>query len=161
MKIFSFFVLLAIVALVASFGSQYMPGEWYSLIHKPSWTPPNWLFGPVWAVLYLLMTIAAWKVWQEQHPLSDRALLYWLVQLLLNGAWSWLFFGLNNPGLALIEMTVLIIAISATIRLFRRISLAAANMLTPYLIWVSFAWILNLAIWWMNGAGRKILGFFL
>lgn len=99
------------------------------------------------------MAFAAWQVWERQHQLSRRAVAWWLVQLLLNGAWSWLFFGLHRTGWALAEMAMLLIAIQMTIRLFRRIEPFAASLMMPYLAWVVFAWILNLAIWRMNGGG--------
>lgn len=157
MKILSFLVILGLVVLAATFGSQFMPGEWYELLNKPSWNPPSWVFGPVWSVLYLMMAIAAWQIWLEQHPVGNKALAWWLIQLALNAVWSWLFFGLYQPGWALIEMSVLLAAISFTLRLFKRIKPSAASLMLPYLLWVSFAWCLNCAIWWLNGGKISIL----
>ena len=144
------FLLLVIVA--AFFGSSFEAGEWYhNTMNKPSWTPPAWLFGPVWAVLYLLMALAAWKVWMTEHYARLGALAWWAIQLALNAAWSWLFFGLHRPGWALAEMTVLIVAVLLCMRAFRQLSRPAAKLMVPYLIWLIFAWILNLVLWTING----------
>ena len=160
MKVLSFLAFLGAVALAAFYGSQFMPGEWYALLNKPSWNPPSWVFGPVWAALYLLIAIAAWQVWEEKHPLAPRALAWWLAQLVLNAAWSLIFFGLYKPGWALIEMTALLYAITFTIRYFKRIRLSAASLMTPYLVWVAFAWCLNCAIWWLNGGRTTVMSVF-
>ena len=105
------------------------------------------------------MAVAAWQAWEEKHPLSGRAVSWWLGMLLLNGAWIWLLFGFFSPGLALIDLSVLLIVISATIRLFKRVKPSAATLLTPYLVWVSYLWFLNLSIWWMNGGGLGVTDF--
>ena len=126
--------------------------SWYATLAKPSWTPPGWIFGPVWSCLYLSMAIAAWLVWRQRGfraaagPLSAFG-----VQLGLNAAWSWLFFGLMSPGLAFLEIIPLLLAILVTVVLFLRRSTLAGVLLLPYLAWVSFASLLNLAIWRLNG----------
>jgi len=124
---------------------------WYRTIAKPAWTPADWIFGPVWTALYILMAIAAWLVWK---PAGFRAatteLLLFAVQLILNVAWSWIFFGLHRPGWALGEIVVLWLAIGATMVAFSRRSRVAAWLLAPYLAWVSFAVILNATIWRMS-----------
>lgn len=124
---------------------------WYATLAKPSWNPPNWLFGPVWTTLYILMAVAVWMVWMRRGQAGARGAL-WLfgIQLVLNTLWSFVFFGAENPGLAMAEIVVLWAAIAATIWTFRRISTAAAWMLAPYLAWVSFASGLNFAIWRLN-----------
>jgi benzodiazapine receptor len=124
---------------------------WYATLAKPSWNPPNWLFAPVWTMLYALMAVAAWIVWTRREQAAARAAL-WLfgVQLVLNTLWSFVFFAAESPGLALAEIVVLWLAIAATIWTFRPISVAAAWMLTPYLAWVSFASCLNFTIWRLN-----------
>ena len=149
----SFLVFLAAVALIALVSSLFVPGEWYAGLKKPPWNPPSWVFAPVWAVLYFWMALAASLVWSSGHRLSRRALAWWLLQLLLNGAWSLLFFGLHRTGWALAEMAVLLLAIKITSGMFRRIKPLAAGLMMPYMVWVSFAWCLNLAIWLMNGGG--------
>jgi benzodiazapine receptor len=143
------FVFLVITFAVAAIGAQFMPGPWYAALAKPAWTPPGWLFGPVWTVLYVMIAISAWLVWQRQRRVSP-ALALWGAQLVLNGIWSWLFFGLERPGLAAIDIVVLLAMIIATALAFARVSRPAALLLVPYAIWVSFATALNLAIWRLN-----------
>jgi benzodiazapine receptor len=126
-------------------------GSWYSALHKPTWTPPSWLFGPVWIALYLMMAIAAWMVWlQDRAPARMSAIELFLEQLVLNVAWPGCFFTFKSPRLAMLEIVLLWIAILATIIAFFRISKAAALLMTPYLAWVTFAAMLNFAIWKMN-----------
>ena len=146
----------AIIALLLTFGAAYVGSrfpvdDWYQALAKPSWNPPNWLFGPVWSVLYLLMAISAWLVWKEEGLLGARiALSIFLLQLILNAAWSWLFFGLHEPLYAFIEIMVLWVAILANIILFWRMNPISGILLLPYLLWVSFASVLNYALWRMN-----------
>ncbi len=143
------FVLANLAA--ASSGAIFRPGEWYERIRKPDWRPPNGLFGPVWSVLYLMIAISGWLVW-ETAPGEALALplIAYGAQLLLNAGWSGVFFGLRKPGLALVELVFLWLAIAFTIALFYPISTLAAWLLVPYLMWVSFAGVLNAAIWRMN-----------
>ena len=155
----SFLVFLALVVLMSAFGSQFGTGEWYAGLNKPAWNPPSWVFAPVWSTLYLLMSIAAWMVWNSGHEARNTAIAYWLAQLVLNGIWSWLFFGLHRPGWALGDLALLIVVLVLTIRKFHAIRAPAAYLLLPYLAWVMFAWVLNLALWQMNGGGfGTILG---
>jgi translocator protein len=126
-----------------------IPG-WYAQLAKPSFTPPNWVFGPVWTALYLMMAAAAWLVWRSDHGDRSRALAAWGIQLALNLAWSVLFFGFKQIGIALVEIAILLVAIAATIRLSARISRPAAWLLVPYLAWVCYATVLNLALWRLN-----------
>jgi tryptophan-rich sensory protein len=133
------------------FGTMAGPGEWYESLNKPSWNPPGWLFGPVWTVLYLLMAVAAWRVWRrggwaEQGP----ALRWYLLQLLLNAAWTPVFFGLKNPGLGLVVILLLWLAIFLTQRQFAKVDRIAAVLLVPYGFWVSFATVLNATLWRLN-----------
>lgn len=126
-------------------------GAWYQALEKPWWNPPDWVFAPVWTVLYLSMAIAAWLVWRRAGFRGGAAALgLFAVQLALNVAWSGIFFGLQSPGYALIEIVVLWAAIAATIAAFHRRSTAAAWLLGPYLVWVSFAAALNGTIWMLN-----------
>ncbi len=136
---------------VAAFGSQFTPGEWYEGLRRPPWTPPNWLFGPVWTALYAMMAVGAWLVWQRRRQHGARAaLVAFLAQLLFNAAWSWLFFGIHAVGLALLDILALIIAITVTMGLFFHVSRPAGWLLAPYLAWVLYASSLNAAIWVMN-----------
>lgn len=124
---------------------------WYRTLAKPAWTPPDWIFGPVWTTLYILMAIAAWLVWKPAGLKSaGLPLSLFAVQLILNIAWSWIFFGSRQPGWAFAEVVLLWIAILATVVVFFRCSQVAGWLLVPYLAWVSFAAVLNSAIWRMN-----------
>lgn len=125
---------------------------WYASLNKPSFNPPNWVFGPAWTVLYILMGLAAGLVWcsEGDAALKRRALMAYAVQLGLNLAWSLIFFGLQAPKLALVEIIVLWIAIVWCIRVFRPVHAVAAYLLVPYLLWVTFASVLNGAIVVLN-----------
>ena len=122
--------------------------DWYLTLSKPSWTPPSWLFAPAWTVLYIMMAIAAWLVWKAGN--ATTAMILFFAQLLLNFAWSVLFFGARSPGLGLIDVTAMWLAIAATIFAFAMKSRLAAFLMVPYLCWVSFAGALNAAIFMMN-----------
>lgn len=135
---------LGFVLLAASSGAVFKPGRWYRELDKPSWTPPNWLFPLAWAVLFVMMAYAAWRVWQLDGIGFPLAL--WGVQLGLNALWSAVFFGLKRLGLALLELIAMWVAIAATLIAFASIDALAAALLSPYLVWVSFAGVLNYAI---------------
>jgi translocator protein len=135
----------------AAVGAQATDPVWYQALERPGWAPPSWLFGPVWTVLYLLMGIAAWLVWVRGGFAGARlALGLFLAQLVLNAAWSWLFFGLRRPDLALAEIVLLWLLILATMLAFGRQRRPAAWLLVPYLLWVTFAAALNLSVWRLN-----------
>jgi tryptophan-rich sensory protein len=142
---------LAVVFLAAWIGSRFLPDEWYRNIKKPSWNPPNWLFAPVWTLLYVLMAVAAWLVWRQFgfQPASLPLALF-LVQLSLNAAWTWLFFGRHRPDLALVEIVVFWALLLATILSFWGLYPLAGALLLPYLAWTSFAAFLNFTIWRLN-----------
>ena len=125
---------------------------WYMEIEKPSFNPPNTIFGPVWTVLYVLMGFSAGLIWSNGMEFAPvrRALALFGVQLLLNVLWSLLFFGLKSPGLALIDIGLMLVAIIATMRAFHPIDRWAAYLLIPYLLWVGFATVLNASIWVLN-----------
>ncbi|MDX1644947.1 MAG: TspO/MBR family protein [Thermoanaerobaculia bacterium] len=127
-------------------------GTWYRELAKPAWTPPDWLFGPVWTILYVLMGVAAYLAWSRGPAGRERrrAMGLFAAQLALNGLWSVLFFGLQSPGLALVEILLLLVLIGATARAFYQRSLLAGRLFVPYSIWVGFAAMLNFAIWQMN-----------
>ncbi len=135
------------VAALGAFASADA-GMVYESLDRPVWAPPAWLFGPVWTALYATIGIAAWLVWR--HPDRDRvrtALVWWSVQLALNLAWTPLFFAARQYGLALLDILLLLAALSTTVVRFRRLSLPAALLLVPYLLWVAFASALNASIW--------------
>lgn len=124
---------------------------WYATLAKPSWNPPNWVFGPVWSALYLGMAVAAWLVWRQGGFAAARVpLILFGVQLALNVLWSCIFFGLEMPGRAFAEVLVLWAAIAATMVMFWRRSTVAGILFVPYLAWVSFASVLNFVIWRLN-----------
>jgi benzodiazapine receptor len=123
--------------------------DWYQTIAKPWWTPPDWVFGPTWTVLYIMMAVAAWLVWQTGDRTAP-ALTLFFVQLALNLGWSVIFFGLRSPGLALIEVVFLWLGVLLTMLAFFGRSTPAGWLFVPYLVWVSFAAVLNFAIWTMN-----------
>ena len=143
------FVLL--VSAVAATGSMFKPGAWYEALAKPAWTPPNWLFPVAWTLLYLMIAVAGWLVWRAVgFAGAGTAFALYFLQLLLNAAWSWLFFGLHRMDLAFIDISVLLLAIAANIFAFYAVRPGAAYLLIPYLLWVSYAAALNLVVWQMN-----------
>ena len=144
----SLIAFLVVVFAVATVGAAFAPGEWYEALSKPPWTPPNWLFGPVWTALYVMIAVSGWLVWQRVGAGGAIALFGW--QLVLNAAWSWLFFGRHAVGLALADIIVLLISIIATIVVFWPISRVAGALLIPYAVWVAFATALNASIWSLN-----------
>jgi translocator protein len=147
-------VLVLINLAVAVFGglatADALP-NWYATLVKPTWNPPSWVFGPVWTLLYLLMALAAWMVWlrREEREVMP-ALSAYFFQLMLNASWSLIFFGLHLPGWAFAEIVVLWLAIALTLRAFWRVSRAAGWLFVPYLLWVTFAAVLNFTIWRLN-----------
>lgn len=143
-----FVALTLCVGALGGFATAQSVAEWYPTLVKPSWTPPPWLFAPVWTTLYIMMAVAAWLVWLKGN--ARGALALFAGQLLLNLAWSFLFFGARSPGLGLIDIVLLWLMIAATIFAFSLKSRAAALLLVPYLAWVSFATALNLSVWMLN-----------
>jgi tryptophan-rich sensory protein len=147
----SLFAFIAAVALVAFTAGRFRPGAWYDALARPTWTPPDWLFAPVWSVLYLAMAVAGWLVWRAlPGSRLHVAVFVWVAQLLLNASWSWIFFGLHQPGPALLDILLLLALIVWFISAASRVSSAAAWLFVPYLLWVGFATALNAAIWHLN-----------
>ena len=133
------------------FGSQFQPGTWYEALNRPPWTPPNWLFGPVWTTLYVLMGVAAWRIWvRRSEEGTGWALGLFVAQLVLNALWSWIFFGLHLTGFAAIEIVILLVAIILTTITFWKTDRPAGLLLVPYIVWVSYASALNISIWMRN-----------
>lgn len=154
-KISHFFLSILICQLVGIIGGIFTItsiGSWYAFLEKPSFSPPNWVFGPVWTLLYFLMGVALFLVWEskkEKH-LKWEAVGFFFAQLFLNFIWSFLFFSLENPGLAFLDIIFLWLFIILTMVYFRKISKTAFWLLVPYIIWVSFAAVLNFSIWRLN-----------
>lgn len=146
-SVLTFAVFFVVTAGAALFGAQFMPGEWYARLAKPSWTPPNSVFSPVWTVLYIMIAVAGALVWRARRT---DALTVWGVSLCLNAAWSWLFFGRQAIGLALVDIIMLLLSIAAFIGLAWTKTRAASLLFVPYLLWVGFATALNFAIWQLN-----------
>ncbi len=142
---------LALTFSAALTGAFVSTGGWYAELVKPSWNPPGWLFGPVWTTLYAMMAVAAWLVWQRGGWKAQRGpLTLFLVQWALNALWTPLFFGLQRPDLAFVEILVLLIAVVATLVVFWRVRVSAGLLLIPYAVWVGFAAVLNGTIWRLN-----------
>ncbi|NNE21286.1 MAG: tryptophan-rich sensory protein [Rhizobiales bacterium] len=124
---------------------------WYTTLVKPSFNPPGWVFGPVWTVLYVAMAVAGWRIWLRTPDARRKVgLIAYGAQLTLNLSWSYLFFGLQRPGLALVDIMVLFILLVFTTILYSRMDRTAGALFTPYLAWVAFAMVLNAAIWHLN-----------
>ena len=141
---------LAVGGLAASATARGVR-DWYPALAKPSWTPPDAVFAPVWTVLYVMMAVAAWQVWREAgHSGRGAALALFAIQLALDCAWSFFFFGMRSVGGGLADIVLLLAAIIATVLAFRRVRPPAALLLLPYLAWVGYATALNVAIWRMN-----------
>lgn len=145
-------VLTQLAGLIGSIFTAPSIATWYAMIQKPSFTPPNFVFGPVWTALFLLMGISLYIVWGKGlHRKNVRNAIYvFAAQLALNVVWSALFFGLQNPAAAFVEIILLWIAIALTIVKFYVIDKRAAYLLVPYIVWVSFAAFLNYSIWVLN-----------
>jgi tryptophan-rich sensory protein len=154
--LFGFLGFLILCLLVSAIGGAVTAtsvGTWYQALAKPAFNPPDWVFAPVWITLYVLMAIAAWRVWRGERFLMKRqALLVFSVQLALNLTWSLLFFGAQRIDLALIEIVLLLAAIAYNAVLFWRIDRLAGALLVPYVLWVAYATLLNASLWLLNRA---------
>lgn len=145
------FILLVIVAAAVS--GQFAGGEWYHFMIKPSWNPSAMVMASVWAVLYVLMAVSAWMVWDAMRGLARVALAWWGLQLLLGITWSWMFFGLTRIGWALAVVSLWIAVVLIVIKTFRPIKQEASTLMMPLAAWLLFTWALNLIQWHLNGGG--------
>ncbi len=147
-------VFIAVCLVVSAAGGAVTVtsvNDWYLTLTKPSFNPPGWIFGPMWTALYMCIAVAGWRVWRISiGPVRQRAMTVYAVQLALNLAWSFLFFGLQRIDLALIDIIALLIAIVANGLLFWRVDRLAGALFVPYACWVAFATLLNASIWWLN-----------
>lgn len=139
---------LAVVFAAAALGAVFRPDAWYDGLAKPSWQPPKWVFAPVWTILYVMIAVAGWLIWRSAGV--SPALVLWGVQLALNAVWSPIFFGARRIGLALVDLGLLWAAVVATFVAAMRVDGIAASLLAPYVAWVSFAGVLNFAVWRLN-----------
>ncbi len=140
----------AAVAIVAALASRFRPGDWYAALRKPPWTPPNAVFGPVWTVLYVLVAVAGWYIFSRVPGTVPKAL--WIAQLVLNGLWSWAFFGRRQTGWALVDVLALFGTVAALVVLVHASVPVATWLLAPYLAWVGYAASLNAGIAVLNRA---------
>lgn len=143
-------IFIALVAVAAVFGAQFPPGEWYAGLAKAPWTPPNWVFSPVWTLLYLAIAGAGWLVWRSSSARTQPLLALWSIQLVLNALWSWLFFGLRRPDLALADITGMLIVILAFAVSAWPVSRLASWLFAAYALWVTYALSLNAYVWLNN-----------
>jgi len=148
----AFILATLVVGAVGSFFTEPAIPTWYAALLKPGFSPPNWLFAPVWTALYVLMAVAAWRVWRTTGLKSPEILLY-IIQLAFNLLWSILFFGLHAIFWALLDLGLLLLLIVGTLAAFWRRDRLAGALMLPYLGWSGFAFLLNLAIWRLNSAG--------
>ncbi len=153
-KILTIIISIVVAQLAGVIGSIFTAPSiqtWYVYLEKPFFSPPNWLFAPAWITLYVLMGIAVFFVWQKRRePGAKLALQLYFLQLVLNAWWSVIFFGLMNPFLALLEIIILWGVIAITILKFYKIEKLSGLLFVPYLLWVTFATVLNFAIWQLN-----------
>lgn len=141
------------VGYISSIVTRENIPTWYADLNKPFFNPPNWIFAPVWTILYIMMGVAGGMIWNRMETDEEnvkKAFKFFILQLALNALWSYLFFGLQNPLLALIEIILLWLLIFETYNQFKKIDKVAGMLLVPYLAWVSFATVLNGSIWWLN-----------
>lgn len=153
LRILFFVALCLATGYLSSIVTQSSIETWYPTIKKPSFNPPNWVFAPVWTLLFILMGIAAGLVWgklEQNKDLVKKGLLFFTIQLLLNALWSFLFFGLNNILLASIEIILLFLILYETYLIFKQIDKKASLLLIPYLAWVGFASVLTITIYFLN-----------
>lgn len=147
-------IAIAVPLLVGFSAGQFTAAEiptWYASIKKPSWNPPSWVFAPVWTTLYVMMGIAWFLIWKAPATeMKKWGMILFVLQLVLNFFWTFIFFAKHQPGAAFIEIVVLWLAILCTIIAFSKINKTAAWLLVPYISWVSFAAILNYTIWQLN-----------
>jgi translocator protein len=145
-------VCFLVVGLAGASSSYANAKDWYNALNRPTFTPPDWLFAPVWTALYIMMGVAVSRVWRcgLDSPGVKSALAVFAIQLILNAIWSPLFFGMHSPLLGLLDIVALWLVIAVTIILFWQVNHPAALLLVPYILWVSFAAILNLRIWQLN-----------
>lgn len=150
LKLFLFIIACLGIGWVGSIATGTSKETWYAALQKPPLNPPDWIFAPVWITLYVFMAIAGWQIWETEKPKRNRVRFLFAAQLILNGIWSFLFFGLHNPLISFVDIGLLWVCLFMLILEAWRASRAAGFLLMPYLIWVSFAAYLNAAIWWLN-----------
>jgi len=152
-KLISLSVFIFLVVAAAAVGGQFIGGEWYQAMNQPGWNPSAVVMAAVWAVLYVLMAVSAWMVWETMRGLAQTALAWWGLQLLLSVVWSWMFFGLHRVGWSMGVMGLWVLVVLITIKVFRPIRLEASSLMMPVGAWLLFALALNFMQWRLNGGG--------
>lgn len=146
-----FMVLTFAIGLAGSMYTGRSVQTWYPALKKPAWNPPSWLFGPVWTLLYICIAISGWLVWREAPEKTiTLPMIFFLIQLILNGLWSYLFFGRQNPGAAFVDIVILWLLIALYAVFSWDVSRIASLLFVPYFLWVGFASLLNFSIWTLN-----------
>jgi len=143
----------ALVILAALSGALFKPDEWYDRLRKPSWNPPKWVFPVVWSIIYFLIAISGWLIWQKVG--FGLILIVWAIQLIFNAAWSWIFFGLKRMDLAFLEVIGLWISIVVYMFLAWPVSITASLLFVPYIVWVTAAATLNWSVWQLNATEAR------
>lgn len=152
-RLVSLGVFLVVVVIAVAVGGLFTGGDWYQQMNQPAWNPPAIVMASVWAVLYVLMALSAWLIWDSMRTLAAIPLGWWGLQLLLGTCWSWLYFGLHRPGWALPVMSLWLVAVIIVVKTFRPVRPEASNLMLPVAGWLLFSWLLNLVQWNMNGGG--------
>ena len=152
-RLVSLAVFLLLVVIAAVVGGQFVGGEWYQAMLKPSWSPSAMVMASAWAVLYVLMAVSGWMIWDAMRGLARVALGLWGLQLLLGICWSWMFFGLERIGWSLGVISLWILVVVIVIKTFRPIKQEASTLMLPLAAWLIFLWVLNFFQWNMNGGG--------
>lgn len=146
-------VFLAIVLAVVFISSQFVGGQWYQSMNQPAWNPPAIVMAIAWAVLYVLMAVSAWLVWENRRGPVLAALSWWALQLVLGVVWSWFYFGLERIGWAMAVMSLWVIAALIVVNVFRSEKTLASVLMLPLVAWLVFSWMLNFTQWSLNGGG--------
>jgi benzodiazapine receptor len=154
-RLVSLVLFCLLMILVVAAGGQFTGGDWYQAVNQPTWNPPAIVMTVVWAIMYVLMVVAAWLVWGARRGLAASALSWWGLQLLLSVAWSWVYFGLHRPGWALAVLGLWLLAVLVVTRVFRPMATAASNLMLPVAGWLLFSWLLSFVQWQLNGGGLK------
>jgi benzodiazapine receptor len=146
-------IFLTMVVVAAALSGRFVGGEWYLNMHQPSWNPSAMVMASVWAVVYVLMAVSAWLVWDNRRDQAFIALAWWLFQLLLGIGWSWAYFGQQRVGWALALMTLWVLAVLIVVNAFRFVKTQASVLMAPVAGWLLFSWLLNFVQWHLNGGG--------
>lgn len=152
-RIVSLAVFLFVVVISAAVSGLFAGGEWYLAMIKPTWNPPAIVMALAWAVLYVLMAVSAWMIWDAMRGLARVALAWWVLQLLLSIAWSWIFFGLHRIGWAMVVIFLWLLVVVMVIKTFRPLKQEAATLMIPQAAWLIFMAVLNFYQWHLNGGG--------